>query len=263
MDDDALTRALIHALRERRDSFEAPDGRRYSRQDMQARLRELIAADLIVMRTCSLSAAIVVAAPHVSFDNWTQYYANRVAPALQAGEVLARNFRDEDGSKIPVSIGRHLHVNRPTESERRGGREFESDRARAVHADYIGALVQAGGKAPLDLLIELHGHHRHTVLEAATTGISEAEARVILDAYRAATGNQTGSPELHIEPLHELRYAARSAKELGSLRDSVCRRALHLELPRQCRDTAANREAFQPILTEWLRSCMTMFEMAA
>lgn len=260
MADDALTRELIQALQERRDSLTARDGRLYYREDMQSRLRELIVADVVVMHKCSLPISMVIAAPHVSFDNWTQYYANRLAPALQAGEVLARNFRDEDGGKIPVSIGRHIHVNRPTESEQRGGREFATARARAAHEEYLDALFKAGGGEPLDLLIEVHGHHAHSTLEVATTGITPDEAHEMLSAYSIAKGDLLGIPELRIEPLHEIRYAARAAKESGSLRSVVSARTLHIELPRQCRDSAANRESFLPVLREWLRRCVSAIE---
>lgn len=263
MADDALTRELIQALQERRNQFTARDGRLYYSQDMQSRLRELIVADVLVMRKCSLPIGMVIAAPHVSFDNWTQFYANRLAPALQAGEVLARNFRDEDGGTIPVSIGRHIHVNRPTESERRGGREFESERARAVHEEYLEALHTAGGRKPLDLLIELHGHHGHNALEVATTGITSVAASEMLSAYSIAKGDLLGYPDLRIEPLHEVRYAARAAKETGSLRSGVCSHSLHIELPRQCRDSAKNRDAFLPVLQEWLRRCVSAIEFRA
>ena len=43
-------------------------------EELRARLRELIPAKIEVWDNCIGSFAVVVAAPHVSFDGWTEYF---------------------------------------------------------------------------------------------------------------------------------------------------------------------------------------------
>lgn len=262
-DDQLLIDELVSALKEGRERFSARDGRIYDKSGLQLRLQELIPADIVVMRKCALASSIVVAAPHVSFDNWTQYFANRLAPDLNCGEVIARNFRDDDGGTIPVSIGRHIHVNRPTESKHRGGMEQESERALPVFREYVQALFTAGGASPIELLIELHGHHHHSSLEVATVGIDMVTAHEIKQAYLMAAEDYSDSPALLIEPLDKLKYQALRAKESGSLMPTVCKYALHIEIPRQCRENASGREQFRPLLAEWMRRAHDCLGIAA
>jgi hypothetical protein len=211
-----------------------------SAEVIRARLRELIPATIEVWDVCAGEFAVVVAAPHVSFDGWTEYFCNRIAPALQSGRVIAKNFRDDDGHEVPVSIGRHIHVNRPTESRERGGEEFETELAQRVCDDYVRALRDSGGRSQLDLLIEVHGHHRHEQIEIATTGISDFEARRIRDMYLMKCAD-VELPQLLIEPLDKLYYTAESAKRKGSLRSDVTRCALHIEIPKPWRKDAVRR----------------------
>jgi len=247
--------AMFSALRAGRDLDHA--GIRYSRDEMHDLLCAWIPAEIIVMRACAAGPSVVIAAPHVSFDNWTQYFANRVAADLKCGEVIARNFRDDDGGVMPISIGRHIHVNRPTESTRKGGAERQTDRARQVFEQYRVALGHAGRALPLDLLIELHGHRQHTRMEVATYGLTLDEARRCRDAYEKLREATPGLPDIAIEPLDVLQFTARQAKELGSLREENCRRALHIEIPRTCREDERARSAFRPLLADWLSFCVT------
>ncbi len=255
-DREALKRELFAALASDSGSYSTPDGRIMSHHEIRELLQEWIPTGVFVKRRCDRTPSVVVAAPHVSFDNWTEYYANRVAHDLNCGEVLAKNFRDEDGGQIPVSIGRHIHVNRPTESKRRGEAEGVTPRAQAVFLQYREALAEAGGQQPLDLLIELHGHRRNLRLEVATVGINQNVAAELKDAYQnLATGN-AALPHLYIEPLDKLRFSARRAKQNGSLTSGVCRAGLHIEIPRFCRENETARRSFRPILSTWLLACI-------
>ncbi|MCB9367037.1 MAG: hypothetical protein H6506_02370 [Calditrichaeota bacterium] len=254
--DEQLISELINALKSGVERYRASDGVTYTNADLKTALQELIPAEIIVKRVCDSGRAIVVAAPHVSFDNWTEYFANRLAFDLECGEVLARNFRDDDGGRIPVSIGRHIHVNRPTESRSRSGAEFTTERASQIFESYVHALEQAVSQRPLELLIELHGHRNHAKLDVATSGISRDCAQELKNEYQQLV-QDSNTPELRIEPLDTLRFRARRAKSTGSLQTSVCLKALHIEIPRRCREHAQARETFRPILTEWIRRSLT------
>ncbi len=255
-DQDSLKREMLTALKEKIDPLKASDGRSYAKADMQRLLQEWIPTSIVVKRVSEPDSAIVIAAPHVSFDNWTEYFANRVAYDLKCGEVLAKNFRDDDGGLIPCSIGRHIHVNRPTESKRKGGVEHETPRAMAAFQKYRSALHEAGGMMPLMLLIELHGHRKHGRLEVATTGIDALAAKAMKEAYEALFSDGDVLPELAIEPLDELRFNAQRTKANGAMSHSVCRAALHVEIPRSCRESETARERFRPILSSWLSMCI-------
>lgn len=255
--DNRLITELSSALRSGVTRYSASDGREYTREGLREKLQELIPTEIVVKRICDTVPAIVVAAPHVSFDNWTEYFANRLAADLSCGEVLARNFRDDDGNRIPASIGRHIHVNRPTESEGRRSAEHETDRAQIVFRAYVKALQEACGGFPLTLLIELHGHRRHANIEVATAGIDAGTAHAIKQDYYEVARLQAEAPELAIEPIDKLRYLATRAKQIGSLHRDVCQIGMHIEIPRRCRETKAARENFRPTLTEWIRRSVT------
>ncbi len=252
-DREALMREMFAALANKVDLLTASDGRTYPKAEMQRLLQEWIPTNVVVKRICALDEGIVVAAPHVSFDNWTEYFANRLAYDLNCGQVLAKNFRDDGGGTIPVSIGRHIHVNRPTESKRKGGVEHETPRAMAAFQKYRSALHEAGRIMPLTLLIELHGHRRHTKLEVATTGISATQAAQIKRCYAELSEVDLRLPELAIEPLDEIRFTAQGTKANGSLAPKICRVALHIEIPRYCREDEDARSRFRPVLSEWLK----------
>jgi len=252
-DREALMREMFAALADKVDPLAASDGRTYPKAEMQRLLQEWIPTSIVVKRICSLDEGIVVATPHVSFDNWTEYFANRLAFDLNCGQVLAKNFRDDDGRTIPVSIGRHIHVNRPTESKRKGGAEHETPRAIATFQKYRSALHEAGRIMPLTLLIELHGHRRHTKLEVATTGITAQQATLLKERYAQISQVDLRLPELAIEPLDELRFNALGTKANGSLAPKICHAALHIEIPRNCREDEDARSRFRPALSEWLK----------
>ncbi len=211
-------------------------GKIVSREQAREMLRELIAAEIQVRGVCRQRIAVVAAAPHVSFDNWSEYFCNRIAQRLNLGWVVAKNFRDQDPHTIPAPIGRHLHVNRPTESFRPGGEEFSSERAQKTHDQYLAALLVASGKSefPLDLLIEFHSQMRTPRLEIATIGVDRGLAQAVADCYAEASA-KLSLPELALEPLHSLRMTAEATKKSGSLRPEIARRALHIEIPREFR----------------------------
>lgn len=252
-DREALKREMFAALANKVDPLIATDGRSYSKAVMQELLQEWIPTSVVVKRECPDDAGIVVAAPHVSFDNWTEYFANRLAYDLNCGQVLAKNFRDDDGGAIPAPIGRHLHVNRPTESRRKGSAESESPRAMAAFQKYRSALHEAGRIMPLRLLIELHGHRKNSRLEVATTGFSEQKASYLKECYAKLVASDLRLPVLAIEPIDTLKLTAQNAKSKGSLTPKICHTALHIEIPRSCRENEDARTRFRPILSEWSR----------
>jgi hypothetical protein len=210
---------------------------RLSRQQARELLQELIPATIEVRGVCRRSVAAVCAAPHVSFDNWSEYFCNRIARRLHIGWVVAKNFRDQHALTIPVSIGRHIHVNRPTESDGPGQAERETLRARDAHQRYLSALREASGakELPVDLLIEIHSHHRTPDLEIATAGLTADLARKLSDVYEQHRAKHLMLPELKIAPLHTLRLTADNARRDGSIRSEVARVALHVEVPREAR----------------------------
>jgi hypothetical protein len=235
-------------------------GRRITREEARTYLQELLPAEVQVRGICTLPHAIVVAAPHVHFDHWSEYFCNRVARKLNAGWVVAVNFRDGDSQTIPVPIGRHIHVNRPFESSRPGSIEYESDRARDVYDQYIAALRAASGhdRLPLDLLIEFHAHHRTPHVEIATAGLSMATAQAMSALYERECAQKPLLPELRLEPLHEVRLTAETAKRAGSLQPTVTHCALHIEIPREARQSEQHRQALLSVLLHVLNPLLNV-----
>ncbi|MCX6600187.1 MAG: hypothetical protein NT025_01320 [bacterium] len=223
------------------DSPEFPmlGGRKLSHRQVRDLLQELIPATIEVRGVCSRPVAVVAAAPHVSFDNWSEYFCNRVARRSRIGWVIAKNFRDQHSQTIPISIGRHIHVNRPTESDGPGQTERETERARNVHQRYLSALAEASGRTalPIDLLFEFHSHHRTPDLEIATAGLTVNLARELAEVYARRRVKRPLLPELKIAPLHALRLTADGARREGSIRTEVARVALHVEVPREARQS--------------------------
>ena len=219
-------------------------GKVISREDARQLLQELIPTEIQVRAVCQRRLKVVAAAPHVSFDNWSEYFCNRVARRLKLGWVVARNFRDQDPHTIPAPIGRHLHVNRPTESLKPGGEEFFSERAQTAHEKYLESLAAAAGQAvmPIDLLIEFHSHQRTPKLEIATVGLSREIAQEISDTYDQLQ-EKFSLPELALEPLHSVRMTAEATKKLGSMRTDVSRCSVHIEIPREFRREETERRA--------------------
>lgn len=213
-------------------------GRRtLSRQDARDLLQELIPARIEVRGVCRRPIAATVAAPHVSFDNWSEYFCNRIARKLCIGWVIAKNYRDQHSQTIPVWIGRHIHVNRPTESDGPGQTEYETERSREAYRDYLAAIESASGRGalPVDLLLEIHSHHRSEFLEIASSGVTEELARSLLTVYNDRRIKRPGLPVLRIAPIHKLRLSADTARKTGSIRTEIARVALHIEVPREAR----------------------------
>ena len=252
---DRLLRAVWHSddLKSQLFAFlgsDAPEfrmlgGRRLSREQARELLQELIPATIEVRGVCRRSVAAVAAAPHVSFDNWSEYFCNRIARRTRIGWVVAKNFRDQHSQTIPIFIGRHIHVNRPTESDGPGQSERETERARDVHERYLSALAEASGRTvlPFDLLIELHSHHRTPDLEIATAGLTVNLARELAEVYERRRAKRPALPEFKIAPLHPLRLTADGARRGGSIRTEVARVALHVEVPREARQSDDARRA--------------------
>lgn len=255
---------LITFLKSNQESLALGPGTRLNRVQVQERLQELVPAYIEIRGACTGDRAVVAAAPHVSFDHWSEYFCNRVATRFSLGWVVAKHYRDQDQLHIPVSIGRHLHVNRPTESDKPGGSERVTERARAAYEDYVSALAEAGnGPLPLDLLVEFHSHRQSPHVEIATTGIDEASAKDLHNAWETLRKNSPEIPELRIEPFHAVRFTAAGAKQQGSLQPAVCRRALHIEIPRGLRNSESMRQLANGQILAWLetvleRFCMTL-----
>lgn len=233
-----------------------------SSQSAREILQELIPASIEVRGVCSRSVAVVAAAPHTRFDNWSEYFCNRAASKLGLGRVIATNYRDQDGKRIPVSIGRHIHVNRPFESDGPGELERETTRAREIHEKYLAALRQASGREtlPMDLLVEFHSQRQTPFLEIATTGLPRELAQVLSEVYRDRRASEPLLPELRIEPLHELQWRAEMAKARGSLRPEVTAHGMHVEIPRNTRRAETFRAACSAALVAMIASLLERLE---
>ncbi|HEY3294930.1 MAG TPA: hypothetical protein VGL38_05805 [bacterium] len=242
---DDLQGQLMTFLRSPGEEFPMLSGKTLSREEARALVQELIPARIEMRGVCGRSLAVVAAAPHVSFDNWSEYFCNRVAQRYRLGWVVAKNYRDQDPHTIPAAIGRHIHVNRPTESAGPGRIERTTERAQDIHRLYVQALAEASGRGalPLDLLIEFHAHHRTPYLEVATQGVERELAEQIAGWYAGMRGKLPMLPEMAIEPLHAIRMTAENTKQTGSLRSDVTRRALHIEIPRGSRRSDMGRRA--------------------
>jgi len=242
---DDLQGQLMVFLQSSGEEFSLVGGKKLTRAEARTLVQELIPARIETRGVCEGSLAVVAAAPHVSFDNWSEYFCNRVAQRYHIGWVVARNFRDQDPHTIPAAIGRHIHVNRPMESEGPGRIERVTERAQEIHRQYLDALAEASGKSalPLDLLIEFHAHHRTPLLEIATQGIERDLAAQIADWYAVSRARLPMIPEIAIEPLHTVRMTAEGTKQFGSLRAEVSRRTLHIEIPRSSRRDDLGRRA--------------------
>ena len=243
MNADVEKEQLFSFLKSEHEALLLLSGARLTRREAQERLRELIPTTIEVRDVCVSTPAIVVAAPHVSFDHWSEYFCNRAAVYLKVGRVVAKHFRDQDNLHIPVSIGRHLHVNRPTESDGPGEREHETPRAREAYKEYLAALrVAGGGTLPLDWLLEFHSQRQNQQIEIATVGLDRAAAQACLDAWKDLRTREPGLPSMLIEPLHEIHFTAAAAKRCGSLRAEICHKALHIEIPRGVRKSEELRQ---------------------
>jgi hypothetical protein len=219
-------------------------GKKLNRDEARALAQELVPASIEVRAVCMMGNGAVVTAPHVSFDNWSEFFCNRLAKHHRIGWVVAKNYRDQDPHSIPVSIGRHLHVNRPTESAGPGRGEKVSDRAQTVFDEYAQALAEASGlgKLPIPLLLEIHSHHRTPYLEIATSGVSSEFASDLVERYQRSRGKYRELPEMLIEPLHEIRMTADLTKRFGSLRPAIAAQAFHFEIPREARQSDDARQ---------------------
>lgn len=235
-------RRLIAFLKTPDASFVLPGLGEVTRERAKELVRELIPTEIQVRGVAVGPSRAVIAAPHVSFDQWTEYFCNRLARAHGTGWVVALNFRDYDAYRIPVSIDRHLHVNRPTESKGAHQSETRTERAEQVFREYLEALARAsGGGLPLDLLIELHAHRRSERIEIATSGVSMALAAELAESYAAESVGQA-VPDLAIEPLHKVRLGAYLAKSIGSMHGGISRMSFHIEIPRGARATEPLRQ---------------------
>lgn len=219
-------------------------------------------AGIQIALTPAANQGKVVAAPHGSYDQYTDRIAQAAARELEWGWVVARGYRS-----VPY---RHwFDVNRPTERAFAMGSFQDADHSHQgerVYADYQQKVDRAGrmpAGRPLNLLVEVHGHARREVLsgqrvtiqviEMATSGLSEATLRRIQQRYAEWTRDLPAGLKvpLKIDRLdsryvyrgHRLRFhfTALAAKRNGSLRPSKARRGLHLELPPALRRTAQGR----------------------
>lgn len=259
---DSHREALIAFLKTDKASLALGPDTRLNRAQAQERLQELVPAYIEIRGACTGDRTVVAAAPHVSFDHWSEYFCNRAAIRFSLGWVVAKHYRDQDQLHIPVSIGRHLHVNRPTESDKPGGSERVTERARVAYEDYVSALTEASnGALPLDLLIEFHSHRQSPHVEIATTGIDEETANELNNTWETLRKNSPEIPELRIEPLHTVRFTAAGAKRHGSLQPAVCHRALHIEIPRGLRNSESMRQLANGQFLAWLETVLERFRM--
>lgn len=230
----------------------------------------LLMATTLAHGVAELHTGCVVAAPHEGFDSHTAPIARRIAEELGTGWVVAEGFRKR-------SERRWINVNRPTERlwEQGGfGGERETDTAREVYSAYQERVDAASGRAPLDLLVEIHGHARTVTIdgrqvkvqaiELATRGFTKRELLALRARYHELVSElpEADRVPLAVEQLDpEYEYAgakipfyfgASGAKRDGSLSPKRTRRTLHFELPQAVRFDAARRAAYTELLTRLL-----------
>ncbi len=230
----------------------------------------LLMATTLAHGVAELHTGCVVAAPHEGFDSHTAPIARRIAEELGTGWVVADGFRKR-------SEQRWINVNRPTErpwEEDGFGRERETDTAREVYAAYQERVNAASGRAPLDLLIEIHGHARTVeidgrrvkvqAIELATQGFAKKELLALRARYHELVGALPESDRVplaveQLDPKYEYAgamipfyFGASGAERDGSLSPKRTRRALHFELPQHVRFNAQRRAAYTDLLTRLL-----------
>lgn len=180
---------------------------------------------------------LLVAAPHGTFDAYTDALAIAVAGRLGAGYVVARHF-------TPHRV--RINVNRPTEGAFAScANESRTERAEEVYGAFVGLVRRATGVRPAGLYVEIHGNSnprtvRH--LEVATVGVSDAQALAAKEAFATLLARVrervAAYPELEllIEPHDRLHFTASCAKKLGILASDAVARGIHIELPRAARE---------------------------
>lgn len=213
----------------------------------------------------------VIAAPHEGFDEHTAPIARGVAKELQTGWVVATGYRRS-------AAKRWLDVNRPTQRAWKGGRFRKGQvtpQGKAVYGEYQRRVDKASGRAPLDLLVEIHGHGRRTqiagkrvkvqVIELATRGFSTRALRRLQARYRRLVAKLPVADrvQLAIEQLDptyvyqgktvRFYFRASGSKKRGSLRAERAKRILHFELPSRVRFQKARREKYTALFSKLLR----------
>ena len=202
------------------------------------------------------TTAVLIAAPHGTFDSNTAPIALEAARLLGAGHVTTQRF---------VVDRVRLNVNRPTEGASLScAQEARTDRARDVYENYAGLVSKASSGRPLLLYVEVHGNSRSQSserIEVAARGISADQAKKIKDAYAAILAKvrkeDSGYPDLAlaIEPRDQIFFTASCAKSLGILASDLAPRALHFELPRSAR-AQAELKATGLLISEIVRTIL-------
>jgi hypothetical protein len=180
---------------------------------------------------------VLIAAPHGTFDAYTDTLAIAAARQAGAGYVVARKF----------SLGKNrINVNRPTEGAFVGcSQEPQTARAQDVYGTYLRLVANAASGKPLRLYVEIHGNSNQRTaqsIEVATVGISAAQAQKVKDGYSAmlarARERVSAYPELAliIEPVDRVYYTASCAKKIGIFATEAVPRGVHFEFPRVARE---------------------------
>ena len=222
-----------------------------------------------------LHTGVVVAAPHEGFDSHTAPMARQIAAALGTGWVTASNFRK-------TKLQRWFDVNRPTQSvwvEGRRTRGKVTEHGAQVYAEYQKRVDAASGRAPLDLIVEIHGHARRAeiegvvqklhVIELATRGFSNEELVALKARYDKLLVSlpQEDRVALAVEQLDptyvyrgvevQFYFGASGSKRAGSLSAKRAAKALHFECPSHVRFDPARRKRYAELLTEVLRPLLS------
>jgi hypothetical protein len=210
----------------------------------------------------STRQGVIIAAPHGTYDIRTDVLAKNVARTLGVGYIVARGF-SPGASRI--------NVNRPTEGAGHVcERERHTERARDVYDRYVRLIGKSCDGKVLRLYVEIHGHTSLPFLnrlEIATTGITIEEARQLKErfstflAHAKAVYPAYPELELRIEPLDKVFFSARCNKTTGYISTRHMNRALHMEIPRSARTTAA-REATAALVGSIVRATMNLPEPA-
>ncbi|MGE0709409.1 MAG: hypothetical protein AB7N76_09260 [Planctomycetota bacterium] len=218
-----------------------------------------------------LSTGVVVAAPHEGFDDHTAPIAQAIAKELRTGWVVAEGYRAPRRQ-------RWLDVNRPTQrvwTDGKKGPERQTHEGRQTYAEYQGHVDAAAGRAPLELLVEIHGHDRQMALggkrvkiraiELATRGFEPDELRALKARFEELVQKLPAEDRvlLAVEQLDEsyefrgqkvdFYFGASGSKRDGSLSAKSTRRALHFECPQHVRFDQERRARYTQLFIDLLR----------
>ncbi len=217
---------------------------------VEVKLMDLGRLDLLPSRK-GLSG-VIIGAPHGTFDAYTAEIVKQVCYRTGVAAVIARGFSPTEAG------GWRINVNRPTEKSYLAP-EFEvrSARSQEVYSAFKDAVLNAAG-GDLRLYFDVHQYGRDSMIQVATMGIRQEQARRIKENFEHTRdallklNPGVARVSLLIEPLDNVEIGAWAAKANGIL--GVARKSLHMELPlHSALRSEKSRELYTRVLADLIR----------